>query len=252
MTHQPPAPALRRHVECYWRSLDNAQAQLLVVPDGCVDVVLQVHAGRWQAQAYGSTTRATTLPIRPGSHYLGIRFRPGRSRHFLQACAAELTDAQHDARALLQLPLEPLAERIAGPAAELAAQLDAGLASRLRQGPTAAAHADFMVQRIEAAQGVLNLAQLYQALDRHPRWLQRVFVQTVGITPKLYARIVKARRARALLAAGPGAALADVAAEAGYADQSHMTRDFARLLGVSPARCLAAFVQDAAPRGGEH
>jgi AraC-like DNA-binding protein len=67
----------------------------------------------------------------------------------------------------------------------------------------------------------------------------------VGVTPKFYARIARAEHTAALLAAPGPVSLADVAAQAGYADQSHMTRDFLRLAGTPPARWRAAFVQDA-------
>jgi transcriptional regulator GlxA family with amidase domain len=61
------------------------------------------------------------------------------------------------------------------------------------------------------------------------RQLERLFLDRVGITPKLYMRI---RRFRSVLnhledPVGPERPrLADVAASYGYADQSHMVRDF--------------------------
>jgi AraC-like DNA-binding protein len=44
-----------------------------------------------------------------------------------------------------------------------------------------------------------------------------------------------------------GASLADVAAHAGFADQSHMTRQFTRAFGMPPAR-WRAIARGAAPR----
>lgn len=53
-------------------------------------------------------------------------------------------------------------------------------------------------------------------------------------------RCLAARMALARQLIARGATLADAAASAGFADQSHMTRAFVRLLGVTPANYAAA------------
>ena len=76
----------------------------------------------------------------------------------------------------------------------------------------------------------------------------RRFRREVGATPGAYALQLRVRRARALLAGGTG--LADAAAAAGFADQSHLTRAFGRQFGLPPGRWRSALragnpVQDA-------
>ena len=66
--------------------------------------------------------------------------------------------------------------------------------------------------------------------------LARSFKAAVGMTPLNYRnqrRIIEARRR--LLAGGR---IADIAGDLGYADQSHLTRQFQKLVGVSPGRYL--------------
>ena len=70
--------------------------------------------------------------------------------------------------------------------------------------------------------------------------LLRGFSRAVGATPHAYLLQQRVRLARRLLAAGRHPAQA--AAEAGFADQSHLTRAFRRQLGVTPARYRAAVV----------
>lgn len=61
----------------------------------------------------------------------------------------------------------------------------------------------------------------------------RAFVAWTGLTPHAYLMQQRASRARKLIIAGRP--LAAAAFEAGYADQSHMTRDFRRRYGLTPS-----------------
>ena len=68
--------------------------------------------------------------------------------------------------------------------------------------------------------------------------LLRGFAHEVGITPHAYLVQRRVCLARELLARGQTPAQAAV--QAGFADQSHMTRAFVRYLGVTPGRYRAA------------
>ncbi len=66
----------------------------------------------------------------------------------------------------------------------------------------------------------------------------RAFTQTYGLAPSDYQRQLRVRAARRLLCAGVTPARA--AAEAGFADQAHLTRWFRRYYGVTPGAYRAA------------
>ena len=67
--------------------------------------------------------------------------------------------------------------------------------------------------------------------------LCRVFTREVGISPHAYLNVVRINRARALLRGG--ANIADAAFDAGFADQSHLSRHFKRSFGVTPGQYRA-------------
>ena len=68
------------------------------------------------------------------------------------------------------------------------------------------------------------------------RFIQ-VFAAEVGMTPKLYSRVQRFQRARAL-ARKTAPDWAGIAADCGYFDQSHLIRDFLAFSGLSPADYL--------------
>jgi AraC-like DNA-binding protein len=71
------------------------------------------------------------------------------------------------------------------------------------------------------------------------RSLQRYVLFTTGLTQRKTRRIQQARKAFALLQTGR--TIVEVAAEAGYADQSHLTKSLKLLAGQTPAQILADY-----------
>jgi len=71
-----------------------------------------------------------------------------------------------------------------------------------------------------------------------PFHLIRSFRDAVGMTPHAYLMQVRANRARAMLVAGDS--ISSVAYSCGFVDQSHLTRTFKRIFGVTPGVYHAA------------
>jgi AraC-like DNA-binding protein len=80
----------------------------------------------------------------------------------------------------------------------------------------------------------LPLEELAGLVELSPCHLLRLFRATTGLTPAGYQLHRRVERARLLLASG--LAIAGVATMTGFADQSHMTRVFRRIVGVTPGR----------------
>jgi AraC-like DNA-binding protein len=78
----------------------------------------------------------------------------------------------------------------------------------------------------------ISLEQLAGIANLKPLRLLRVFRKQVGLPPHAYLVQVRVARAKTLLSRG--VAIAQVAADTGFTDQSHLTRHFKRLVGVTP------------------
>lgn len=95
------------------------------------------------------------------------------------------------------------------------------------------------IRRIDSAPEIPASLKELAALSNVSRFqLLRGFAKEVGITPHAYVVQRRIRLVRQLLAKGQSPALA--AMQAGFADQSHMTRHFVRQLGITPGRYRAA------------
>lgn len=227
----PAPPPLRAAVECGWSAgvpADGPAQTRDVLPDGCMDLV-------WTGSELlvaGPDTAPHPHRGEPGSVAAGLRFAPGR----LPALLGVPASAVRDRRVPLALLHPDLARRatarleLGGPAAPVLADLalalpggsaDPGLravAARLTAGASAAATAD--------------------ALGWTTRSLHRRCLAGFGYGPAVLRRVLRFRRALALLHAGLPPA--DVAARAGYADQPHLTREVRALAGVPPGQLGSA------------
>jgi AraC-like DNA-binding protein len=87
----------------------------------------------------------------------------------------------------------------------------------------------------------ISLADLAALARLSPYHLLRVFHMEVGMPPHAYLTQVRIRKARELL--GCGWSIAAVAQETGFVDQSHLSRAFKRLTGVTPGQ-YRKIVQD--------
>ncbi|HEY6514979.1 MAG TPA: AraC family transcriptional regulator [Steroidobacteraceae bacterium] len=82
----------------------------------------------------------------------------------------------------------------------------------------------------------VSLSQLARLARLSPWYFARVFEKAVGLPPHAYLDGVRISHARALLDSGQSIAAA--ASCAGYADQSHLTKRFRRLLGITPGQYI--------------
>ena len=247
-TQQPvvmsmPAAPLRPYISHYWLGLDNSDANYAIVPDGAVDVVLVIGAATCRVDAFGTATTRLGIQLELGKHYLGIRFRPGQSRHFLDARTSDLTNAVHSAEGTFLPDLSGVAESIH--LDSIFGYLDAALGRHLQRRAPCASRIDDVIRYMEVANGPLRVSELAAMYCKSRRQFERTFLDVVGLSPKLFTEIVRFRRASALLARS-NLSLAQIAADIGYTDQSHFTHEFSRFFGLPPvrARAHAAFLQD--------
>lgn len=94
-------------------------------------------------------------------------------------------------------------------------------------------------RRIARSHGGLPVSLVADQVGWSRRHLSAQFRAEFGIGPKDAARVLRFDRARRLIGVNAGA-LAEVAAVCGYADQSHLDRDFKALAGTSPTGWLGA------------
>ena len=152
---------------------------------------------------------------------MGLRFRPGVLPRLLRVPAAELRSNR--------VPLSDLGF------SEHRSLVD--VTTWLASGEPARETAPWSLQQLRGITDSLRDGATVADVARHAGWssrtLQRQCSAVYGYGPATLRRVLRFRRAVALL--DGGAATAHAAAAAGYADQSHMHREIRDLTGLSLA-----------------
>lgn len=83
----------------------------------------------------------------------------------------------------------------------------------------------------------LSLAKIAAIVEMSPFHFARLFKQSTGLAPHQFVIRCRVERARELLMRGDRS-IADIATEVGFANQSHLTRHFKHIVGVTPKVAL--------------
>jgi AraC-like DNA-binding protein len=187
-----------------WQFTSAYDSNAYVIPDGCRDLIMRLTPGEkpdWFISSLAGSTCG--VPISAGVIMRGFRLQPGVQfcEEQLLACVVSQPADSHDI-------LSRLADSV-----------------RLSVSVTEALEC--------LASDVETVAQAAYDLGVSPRSLQRLLARETGQPPVFWFQLARVRKsARAIMTSH---ALADTASRYGYADQAHMSREFRRWLGVSPA-----------------
>jgi AraC-like DNA-binding protein len=198
-------------------------------------------------------------PYRPPQFLMGAHGAPlvvdgDCARSYLEVWLAPLA-----AYTLLGLPIEELSghtvdlvEVVGAGAGRLTEQLrespgwrrryallDRFLLRRLERGPRPSAEVGWAWQRLVGTGGAVAIGRLAGEVGWSHKHLIARFRQQVGLAPKTAARLVRFNAVWRRLDRGPSPDWADLARDAGYADQAHLVRDFHQFTGVTPTGYLA-------------
>jgi AraC-like DNA-binding protein len=254
-------PALARFVELIWESEGTVTEDLdRHFPHGRIELLLNLGGGRFDlVEPTGSPRfRSTwvcgmqlgpTVTKQPRTHrVMGIRLHPAGAYALFATPLRTITNLVVELRDLVGPTADELVERCREAAApearfRLAAEW---IAARVRDALPVQPAVAWAAAQIESRHGDIAIAQLRGETGLSKTRLAAAFREQIGVSPKLFARIVRFRRALAMVESGP-TSLADVALAAGYYDQPHFNAEFREMSGLTPGELLVAYYPSGVP-----
>ena len=246
-----PSNLLSPYVKFYW-TLEGLDASMntpreRIIPDGSIE--LMFHRGDL-FQKYIRDDQVVTQPrsflhgqitrfidVRPTGkiEIFSIRFQPHGLYPFLNYYISELTGITISTNELWGLEGQLLEERImeAGSATLRIQVIEEFLLQRLKLLKRPQNDIMHCIRLINHSNGSIPIEKLAYEVNTGRRELERKFLEQVGISPKLLARITRFQKVLNKIETEHINSTA-AAYEGGFYDQSHFIRDFKEFTGYSP------------------
>jgi AraC-like DNA-binding protein len=244
---RPPLPELAGVVRTVWVQRTGPEPYTQRhLPTGGVEIHFPL--GGPPPRLLGPLTGAVVEVLPPSTTLVGVRFLPGAAPPPLPAFLDELLDDRVPLAEVWGREVDRLGEAMTGAAdPEKALRLlQERLLHRFRRAGGVDPLLAEMVRRLMPWRPI-EVGALAAHLTLSASQLRRRCLRTVGVGPKTLQRTL---RFQGFLAPGRGGA-AWLAAETGYADQAHLSRECLRLTGLSPSELLGGDV-DRCACGHDH
>lgn len=240
---QKPSLALTGLIDRFWAfdltDQDPMQVDHVVMPDGACNLTLVEPGpgGHFFASLTGPSAVALRVPVFKGVRYRGMRLQPGALRAFLGLNVASIGNRNVAVEFILP-KLHSALRNVMSPLPQSLEEFSARAEHMFADHTHHTVLLDAAVQRLVAilvrSEGEEPLGALLESFGLSERQLRRRFVAEVGLTPKVFSRLRRVRRACADLLQNAPLGIAAISCEHGYSDQAHLSREMRTVFGMSP------------------
>jgi AraC-like DNA-binding protein len=232
----PPSTPLQAFVDYFWLVEwdmgERAPEVQRVLPYPNAHLVFD----QGQTAIHGVVRGTFDRKVEGAGRVLGVRFKPGGLRPFIDFPLSRLADRTIAVDRVLKTSAEQAEQRVLSQNGDqsMVAAAQALLMAALPAPDPRALIAEKAVAAAAAAHGPINVAALCDQVGIEERALQRLFSNYVGVSPKWVIQRFRLQEAAWRLATHEPVDLAGLACELGFFDQAHFTRSFTKLVGQAP------------------
>jgi AraC-like DNA-binding protein len=237
---QSPQPVLRSLLPRGYAGFTEATApsHLVLPATTAVPLIIKIRDSAYRPPQFvmGAHSTFSVLEGDCAPEYLELWLAPLGAYRLLGMPPVELGGQTVDAAEVLGADGRRLAERVreAPTWQRRFGLVDEFLLGRLEDGPRPAPEVGWAWRRLVATGGAVPIGRLAAEVGWSHKHLITRFRQQVGLAPKTAARLVRFDGVWRRLEAGGRLDWGQLAADAGYADQAHLIREFHQFTGTTP------------------
>ncbi|MBA4053510.1 MAG: hypothetical protein C0490_02245 [Marivirga sp.] len=248
-----PGGRLAQYIKCYYVYESDADVifEDTVFPSGCMEIIFNLGTGKWQTadgddyattppiELWGQIIKPLAIRSIGRNTMLGVRFYPHAAACFLKESIEQFNNKVLDFSDLAGDKAERLYSKLLETDSWdkrivlLEDFLWAALSVSERKKSRIVVVNDIMheLKQEDFFDNIENVASRYGITSRY---LQKMFLQYTGLTPKLYSKIHRFQNSLRLVAKND-ASFTTIAYNCGYFDQSHFIREFKSFTGLTPS-----------------
>lgn len=219
----------------------NNEKGIIAVPDGTIDILFHCSSSNPKALICGSVKKGKPLSFKKGALYFGARFFPGAAKQLLKCPIDKFTDKEVRLDDVL-ISSKGLAESICAAKSfdervKLFEQYHNPHNKKITPVPP---FVSYLLGKINSSAGEVRIQDLAEETGYSTRHINNLFKKHVGVSPKLFLRIIRFQRCFELLRHQKTPAFASLALELGYYDQAHFTNEFKEFALCTPSQVFGA------------
>lgn len=257
-----PGPPISEFVDHFWL-FDGGQTHRKerIVPSGTIELVInlrddeiRIHDREQSEQlthfsgAVLSGTYSSIFVVDAMQHesMVGVHFKPGGAFPFLDDLASELTDTHANLADFWGRPGLELRERlcVVSTHRERFQIMEEALTDRLRRPQRGHRAVAIALNKFGPYGTRATVRDVARDVGICQRRFSKVFAAQVGLTPKVFCRVLRFQQVRTLADQHEKPDWAGIASTCGYFDQSHLINDFQEFSGFSPTEYLRRLRQN--------
>lgn len=246
---------LQQGISHFYTFKMREDSRLRIVPDGCIDLFFVFRDGKMEGYACGTRLEYSLDDITGKNEVFGVRFMPGMQPEFLNVNMRELLG--------VRIPLTDVLRGSQDWLSLLAQEQDFYQRIRVfiehftkaenkREKPYGKKAILLAVKQIVYdTDGKARVSEIAEKTGYSERYINRIFLEEMGFSPKIFCGIIRFQRALEFLNYGAPDKMTDAAVALGYYDQPQFIRSFTHYAGMTPKKYLT-LVQEKQYSGRVH
>ena len=221
----------------YIESTSDESKHIPIVPDGCISLVFKGYKGNDEpSKGYlcGAIDTIRKLQINPNEYYVIIRFMPGTGYSLIKngKSANSISDVALPVKGGVvgEEQILSVLER------DLSFNERLGLISKIvrvnLQNEPDRYIVKYCTEKIFTSHGNVKIEELAKETGFTARHIGKIFERCVGVSPKLYAQIIKLQTSMSKII-DSNTPLMEIAVDSGFFDHAHMNRMYKKFIKLS-------------------
>ncbi len=231
---------------CYAQNIE-CETDVLIIPDACIDLLFYCDEQHPQITYYGPLSKPQTHDLKKG-YYFGVHFLPGEVPQILNNQSISIQkllnhrliiygkEIKEQINAMEEMILHTDIFKLQ---VALFKSYYVSIYTMEKKEDKKKKCVDSILQKIIQSNGAIRSNELSNQFAYSEQYLNRIFKNQTGLTPKNYSNLVRFQNALTLLVNDPQMNdLSELSIQSGYYDQSHMIKEFKKYTNQTPQAFL--------------
>lgn len=232
---------LQRGISHFYSFRIDEPTDLISVPDGCIDLMFEYGEFGMNAYACGTVLKCVNQHWEGGREIFGIRFLPGFFPAGINTMLKDLIekrvlliDILDDINIIPKMAHETDFDKRIQVFLEEYSILEHKRPKSFTKLELCMAVKDMIYK----SGGLIKISELSEKTDYTERYINKVFIEFMGFSPKTFCKIIQFQNAIELLNYGPDENFTKRVMELGYYDQPKFIKDFKAYAGITPSKYI--------------